>query len=244
MDEPPGKNVAHPGPPAFFAWLVHAFTASGAILAMLALFAVERGEWRLALFWLFVAVVVDGIDGSFARWAMVKEKAARVDGDTLDLVVDYLTYVFVPTLFLWRAGLMPEVLAPWLAAAIQLSSLYLFARKDMKSEDNYFRGFPALWNVVAFYLFALDAGPVAGTVVILFLVVATFAPILFIHPFRVRDFGRWPPILAAAWAIASTALLWFDTAGPARSLCLSLSVASAVILVALGLLRTVRGERP
>jgi len=79
--------------------------------------------------------------------------------------------------------------------------------------------------------------------VILFLVVTTFAPILFIHPFRVRDYGRWPPLLAAAWAIASTALLWFDTAGPARSLCLALSVASAVILVALGLLRTVRGER-
>ena len=243
MDSPADTSPPGGGPPAFFAWLVHAFTASGAILAMLALFAVERGEWRLALFWLFVAVVVDGIDGSFARWARVKEKAARVDGDTLDLVVDYLTYVFVPTLFLWRAGLMPEALAPWLAAAIQLSSLYLFARRDMKSDDNYFRGFPALWNVVAFYLFALGAGPVAGTIVILFLVITTFAPLLFIHPFRVRDYGRWPPLLASIWAIASTALLWFDSPGTARTACLILSVGTALVLVALGLLRTIRGAR-
>ena len=141
------------------AWLVHMFTASGAILALLALLAVEDGEWGLALMWLLVALVVDGVDGSLARWARVSERAARVDGDTLDLVIDYLTYVFVPTLFMWRAGLIPEALAPWLAAGILLSSLYLFARTDMKTEDGYFRGFPALWNLVAFYLFVLQPGP-------------------------------------------------------------------------------------
>ena len=118
----PGK-----APPAVFAWLVHMFTASGAVLALLALNAIEQEQWRLALFWLFVAIVVDGIDGTFARWARTKEQAARVDGDTLDLVVDYLTYVFVPTIFIWRAGLVPEGLALWLAAAIQFSALYLFA---------------------------------------------------------------------------------------------------------------------
>jgi len=236
-------SAAAGGPPAVFAWLVHAFTASGAILALLSLLAIERGAWALSLFWLFVAVVVDGIDGSFARWAQVKEKAGRIDGDTLDLVVDYLTYVFVPTLFIWKAGLMPEVLAPWLAGAIQLSSLYLFARTDMKTQDNYFRGFPALWNVVAFYLYALGAGASPGAAIVVFLVLLTFAPVHVIHPFRVRDYGRWPPLLASAWAIASAALLAVDRSTVAHSICLAVSVGSAVILIAMGLLRTARGPR-
>jgi phosphatidylcholine synthase len=242
MDTPgEPRNERRDGPPAVFAWLVHMFTASGAILALLALLAVEQGAWRLALLWLFVAVVVDGIDGTFARWARVKEKAGRIDGDTLDLVIDYLTYVFVPMLFLWRSGLIPETLAPWLAAGIQFSSLYLFARRDMKTPDNYFRGFPALWNVVAFYLFALGTVPTMGAIVVLFLIVATFAPVHFIHPFRVIDYGRVPPILALAWAIASPALLWLEPGSIARAVCLAVSVGSALILILMGLMRTARG---
>lgn len=239
MDE--RSDARQEGPPALFAWLVHLFTASGAILALLALIAVEQGAWRTALLWLFVAVVVDGIDGTFARWARVKEKAGRIDGDTLDLVIDYLTYVFVPMLFIWRSGLVPEALAPWLAAGIQFSSLYLFARRDMKTPDNYFRGFPALWNVVAFYLFALGTSPAAGAAVVLLLIAATFAPVHFIHPFRVRDFGRLPPVLASAWALASPALLWLEPGSLAHGLCLAVSVASALILVGMGLVRTFRG---
>ena len=230
------------GPPAIFAWLVHMFTGSGAVLALFALIAIDRQEWRLALLWLFVALVVDGIDGSFARWARVKEKAARVDGDTLDLVIDYLTYVFVPTIFIWRAGLVPEALGLVLAAAIQLSSLYVFARTDMKSGDNYFRGFPALWNLVAFYLYVLQAGPVAGGIVVAVLVLLTFAPVHFVHPFRVRDYGRSLPVLATAWLVSSVALLWLAPGTGARTACMILSLASAAVLIGLGLLRTLRGD--
>src|SRR5687767_2605738 len=88
-------------PPAAFAWLVHAFTAGGAVLAWLALLAIEQQRWALTLLWLAIAGIVDGVDGSLARWARVKEQAPRISGDTLDLVIDYLTYVFVPTLFIW-----------------------------------------------------------------------------------------------------------------------------------------------
>jgi phosphatidylcholine synthase len=230
------------GPPAVFAWLVHLFTASGAVLALAALIEVERENWRWALLWLFVAVVVDGIDGSFARWARVKEKAARIDGDTLDLVVDYLTYVFVPALFIWRAGLVPAALAPWLTAAILLSSLYLFARRDMKTDDNYFRGFPSLWNIVAFYLYLVDLGPAAGAAVVVLLVLMTFAPVHFVHPFRVRDYGRALPLITTAWAAATVALIWLAPS-LARTLCLAASLGTAALLLLLGLLRTVRGAR-
>jgi phosphatidylcholine synthase len=238
IDEP----AVRPGPPAIFAWLVHLFTATGAMLALFALLAIEQGNWRLALLWLFVALVVDGIDGTFARWARVKEKAARVDGDTLDLVIDFLTYVFVPMLFVWRAGLIPPGIALWLAAAILFSSLYLFARTDMKTDDGYFRGFPSLWNLVAFYLFALDVAPTIGAVIVVALALLTFAPVHFVHPFRVRDYGSALPLLALVWAASSCGLLWWTEAGSIRTICLSLSLGTAFVLLAMGLLRTIRGR--
>ena len=227
-------------PPAAFAWLVHTFTASGAVLALLALLAIEQQRWALALLWLAIAGIVDGVDGSLARWARVKQQAPRIDGDTLDLVIDYLTYVFVPTLFIWHAGLVPPALAPWMCAAILVSSLYAFARTDMKTDDGYFRGFPALWNLVAFYLFVLQLSPAIGAAVIALLVTMTFAPIHFAHPFRVRDYGVWLPVLALVWITASCALLWPDWDDTVRSALATLSIVSAAILLGLGLLKSIK----
>ena len=228
-------------PPAIAAWLVHAFTASGAVLALLALLAIEQQRWTLALVWLAVSGIVDGIDGSLARWARVKERTPRIDGDTLDLVIDYLTYVFVPALFIWRAGLVPPGLAPWLAAAILISSLYVFARTDMKTGDGYFRGFPALWSVVAFYLYVLQFAPEVGAAVVVALVGMTFAPIHFVHPFRVRDYGVWLPLVAIVWTVATCALLWPEWSAAIRTAIAAVSVASAAILLGMGLLRSLRG---
>src|ERR1700716_1543518 len=149
--------------PVFVAWAIHALTASGAVLAFL---AVEKDRWRLALLWLGAALVVDGIDGPLARWAGGMQRAPAIDGTTLDLVVDYLTYVFVPAILIYHAGLLPSTYAPVAVAAILLSSLYTFARTDMKTPDNFFRGFPALWNVIAFYLFMLQPGQTAGVIVV------------------------------------------------------------------------------
>ena len=225
------------------AWMVHLLTASGAVLALFAVAAIAQGQWRLALFWLLAALAVDGIDGTLARSLRVAQRVPRIHGETLDLVIDYLNYVFVPTLFLWRADLLPAALAPALAAAIQISSLYVFARADMKTEDGYFRGFPALWNLVAFYLFVIQPGAEAGAVAVALLVVLTFMPIHFIHPFRARDYRRWPVPLALVWALSTAMLLWPGWSAQARAVLLSLSLASAAVLVAMGLLRTIRGAR-
>ena len=224
------------------AWAVHAFSASGAVLALLAVLAIDGHRWTEAMLWLFAALVVDGIDGTFARAARVKERAPRVDGDALDLVIDYLNYVFVPTLFILEARLLPEPLAVPLAALIQLSSLYIFARRDMKTEDNYFRGFPALWNVVALYLYAVQVVPVVASAIVAAFVFLTFAPIHFVHPFRVRDYGRWLPVLALVWAVSSLVLL-IDLPASARTALLAVSAASALAIVALGFVRTARGPR-
>ena len=224
------------------AWAVHAFSASGAVLALFAVVAIFDHRWTDALLWLFAALVVDGVDGTLARAAETKKMTPRIDGDALDLIIDYLNYVFVPTLFMIEAELLPDTLAMPLAALIQLSSLYVFARRDMKTEDNYFRAFPALWNVVALYLYAaqVDAGVAAAIVAAL--IVLTFAPIHFVHPFRVRDYGIWLPLLCVLWA-ASTLILLLPLVGAMRSGLLALSSISATAVVTDGLWRSYRGGR-
>ena len=224
------------------AWAVHAFTASGAVLALLALFAIQGHRWTEAMLWLLAALVVDGIDGSLARAARVKTLAPRIDGDVLDLVIDYLNYVFVPTIFLLEARLLPDGLALPLAAAIQISALYVFARRDMKTEDNYFRGFPALWNIVALYLFAAGVGGMTGAAVVAAFVLLSFAPIHVVHPFRVRDYGLWLPALTCIWIGATIGLLLGP--GPElRPVLVALSSGAGLAVVAMGLLRTARGRR-
>jgi phosphatidylcholine synthase len=238
MDDATGPRHA---PSAAWAWLVHAFTASGAVLAFLALLAIDRGQWGLALLWLLVALAVDGVDGSLARMARVKELAPRIDGHTLDLIIDYLNYVFVPAMLIVRAGLVPAGLAPWLAALILVSALYNFTRCDLKTQDNYFRGFPALWNIVAFYLFVARPGEEVGAAAVVLFAAFTFAPIHFVHPFRVTDYGRRLPALALVWAGTTAALLWPGWSEGVRSAWLGASLAAAAALLALGLLRTWRG---
>lgn len=226
------------------AWSVHLFTASGIVLAFLALEATARGEWRLALLWLLAALAVDGIDGTLARHARVKAVVPRIDGEAFDLIVDYLNYVFVPAVFIVRAGLVPPALALPLAAAILLSSVYVFVRRDMKTADNYFRGFPALWNVVALYLFAARPGPEAGAGVVLLFALLSFAPIRFVHPFRVTDWQPWLKLAALAWAVATLALLWPGWSPAAGRAWLAASLALAAFMIALGLVRSLRGPSP
>jgi phosphatidylcholine synthase len=225
------------------AWLVHAFTATSAVFALVALMALWEDDFRMALVWLLCALAVDGIDGTLARAARVKERAPRYDGAALDLIVDYLTYVFVPSLFLWRAGLVPEAFALPLLILIQYSALYHFARSDMKTEDNYFRGFPALWNLVAFYLWVLGASPLVGGIVVALLALSSFTSVTFVHPFRVRDYGAALPALATIWGLTTLALLWPDWSAAVRTALLWTSIGTGLLLIATGLWRAVRGPK-
>ena len=230
------KNV-----PLAALWAIHVLTASGAVVAFFAFLAVERGDFRLALLLLAAALAIDGADGPLARWAGVKERLPRIDGATLDLVIDYLTYVFIPAVLIYRAGLLPQAWAVAGVAAILLSSLYTFARTDMKTDDNFFRGFPAVWNVVAFYLFLLKLPPMAALGIVALFGALTFAPIHFIHPLRVRAYGPLVGGITLAWAAASGALLWTGWSDGAVRVWMALSLAGAAALLAAGLWRTARG---
>ena len=144
--------------------LVHVYTASGAVLALLIVLAAVKGDVAQAL-WLGLAVlVIDGTDGMLARRYAVKDRLPWFDGALLDNIVDYLTYVFAPVVLLLQGGYLPGGVAGTVIAVVPLiASSYQFCRVDAKTEDHFFLGFPSYWNVVAFYAIALDLGPVAVT---------------------------------------------------------------------------------
>jgi len=183
------------------AFAVHLFTASGAVCGLMALMAAVEGNWALMFTWLGAALFVDGIDGTMARRARVVEVLPRWSGETLDLVVDYLTYVLVPAFAVATSGLMPTWMAVPASAAILLTSAMYFADTTMKTEDKYFQGFPAVWNLVVFYFFLVPLNPWVIAAIIAALSVATFLPIKFVHPFRVVRLRLLTIGLLAAWAV-------------------------------------------
>jgi phosphatidylcholine synthase len=170
------------------AFAVHILTALGAGFALMALLEAVRGHWAAMFGWLGVALMVDALDGPLARRLRVGEVLPNWSGDTLDLVVDFTTYVFVPAYAIAASGFLVPHLAPVLGIAVVVSGALYFADQRMKTDDNHFRGFPTLWNVAAFYLFLLRPTPWIGSLMIILLVVATFLPIRVMHPVRVERF--------------------------------------------------------
>jgi phosphatidylcholine synthase len=190
------------------AWLAHAYTASGVVLAFLAARAVIDHDYRTAFFWLGLQIVVDATDGALARALRVKERTPHFDGAKLDDIVDYLTYVFVPALFVWRAILVPDRWTPWVVGAMLLSSAYGFNRTDAKTADHFFTGFPSYWNIVVFYLLVIGLPPMVNGLILLVLAVLVFVPIRYLYPSRTPVL-QWPTnILGVIWAGLLLLMLW------------------------------------
>jgi phosphatidylcholine synthase len=183
------------------AFLVHVFTASGAALALVALMMAVERRWDMMFLCLGVALIIDGVDGTMARRLRVADLLPRWSGDVLDLVVDFLTYVFVPAYAIVTSGLLPGPLALPAGITIVITGAIYFADREMKTADKYFRGFPTLWNAVAFYLFLLKPAPWLAAAVIGGLAVLTFVPFKFLHPFRVARLRVVNIAAVIAWSL-------------------------------------------
>jgi phosphatidylcholine synthase len=176
------------------AFSVHIFTALGAGVALIALLEAVREHWAAMFWWLGVALVIDAVDGPIARRLDVVRVQPNWSGEVLDLVVDFVTYVFVPAYAIAASGLLLPLAAPLLGAGIAVSGALYFADRRMKAEDNHFRGFPGLWNIAAFYLFLLHLPPAWSSLGMAVLIALTFAPFHVIHPVRVVRL-RWLTLL-------------------------------------------------
>jgi phosphatidylcholine synthase len=177
--------------PAISGYALHVMTASGAAAGLLALQAVIDNNIRGALLWLLVCQVLDGLDGPIARKIDVVFHAPRVDGYVLDLIVDYVTCVVVPVALMVRLNMLPAEFQTLIAAMILLLSALWFARTDIETEDHWFNGFPAIWNLAipSFLIFNLTQQQVA--IISVLLAVSQLTNIKFPHLVRVQ---RWRQI--------------------------------------------------
>ncbi len=183
------------------AFSVHIFTALGAGVALIALLEAVREHWAAMFWWFGVALVIDAVDGPIARRLDVVRVQPNWSGEVLDLVVDFVTYVFVPAYAITASGLLLPVAAPLLGVGIAVTGALYFSDRRMKAADNHFRGFPGLWNIAALYLFLLHLPPKWSSLGIAILIVLTFVPFHVLHPIRVVRL-RWLTLsLIGIWTV-------------------------------------------
>lgn len=203
--------------PPVLPWIAHAYTATGAVWALLATAMTFAHNFRAAFIFLAVATFVDSTDGVLARAFRVKERLPNFDGAELDNIIDYLTYVFVPALIVWQADLVPSAFP--ICSAMLLSSAYGFAHAGAKIErgtDHFFTGFPSYWNVVAVYLYVLQLPQLVNAVILVALAILVFVPIRYIYPSRTQTLMMPTLILGATWAALFAWMIFRlpDTSGP------------------------------
>jgi len=197
-----------------FAWLIHLYTALGAVVGLYTILAIEEANYRLAFLLMAITIIIDATDGVLARAAHVKEIIPWFDGALLDNLVDYLNYVTAPCLLALRADLLPGQDALWLAALPLLSSAYGFCQRDAKTTDHFFLGFPSYWNIIFFYLYALKTALWINAFLIIALSILVFVPLRFIYPSRAPRFRYQTNVLGAIWGATILYLIYRLPAPP------------------------------
>jgi phosphatidylcholine synthase len=194
--------------PPILSWIAHLYTASGAVIALLATGVTFAHNFRAAFIYLAAATFVDATDGVLARALKVKERLPHYDGARLDDIVDYLTYVFVPVLIVWQAELVPVAFP--VCAAMLLSSAYGFGQADAKVDtgDHFFTGFPSYWNIAVVYLYVAQLSPTANAVILMVLVVLVFVPIRYVYPSRTATLKVPTLLLGSSWAAIFIWMIW------------------------------------
>jgi phosphatidylcholine synthase len=215
------------GPRHLFA--IHLLTASGAAFALLAVMAVSVGDWNTAFLWLGLAMLGDGVDGPLARRYRVRERLPKWDGAELDNVVDYTTYVFVPAIIIAQGLGLSSAMGALAGIIAALSGALYYGDTRMKQPDNSFRGFPVVWNMAAFVLYAFNPPPALTLLVVILLAVLTFVPVNFVHPVRVVRWRGATLAVTAVWFACGAWLLLTDFQAP-LAVTLALVAASAYLL--------------
>ena len=214
------------------ALFVHLFTATGAVFAMLAMLAAVDGKWDIMFVWLVIAFIVDGIDGPLARKYNVKKYAPQYDGYLLDLIIDYLTYVFIPAFALFKSGLFDKDWTGWVCIiVITFGSVIYFVDTRMKTKDNSFSGFPGCWNMVILVFCALEPNFWIILGIVVALTLSMFLPVEFVHPVRTKRWRLATLPTAFLWTACAGLAAWVDF-DPGPIVLFGLSLSSIYLLLA------------
>ena len=217
------------------AWLVHAYTATGAVLAFIGAWSVIHGYDRAALGAMFMATMVDATDGVLARRARVREVLPEIDGARIDDIVDYMTFVLVPLLLLDGAGGLPPLLAIPVAGVVLMSSMYGFVAPDAKTSDYFFTGFPSYWNIVVLYLLLFNVAPIANVAILLVLSALVFVRIGYVYPSRTPVLMKTTLALGGVWTIMIGAIIWMWPSPPRGLALASLAFPAYYLVLSLAL---------
>ena len=226
----------------FTGWLVHTFTASGACIGLLAMLAIYQTNLTKALWLMGATILIDAVDGMFARRANVKVVVPEIDGVLLDNIVDFFNYTIVPGFFLLVTNLLP---AGWSIIGVMgmtLASAYQFTQIDAKTEDHFFKGFPSYWNIVVFYLFFWQMNPIINLCILVGLSLLSFVPIKFVYPSRMEYLTRngvlklLMMIFTLVWGAATFGLLWLYP--KSNDFLVSICLAYGAIYILISLYRT------
>lgn len=223
-------------------WLVHAFTASGACVGILSLLAVYEGKLMLALWLMSGAIMIDAVDGTFARMVKIKDVVPEIDGALLDNIVDYVNYTIVPCFILLVTEILPPHWRIFCVVAIIFASSYQFTQHEAKTEDHFFKGFPSYWNIAVMYLFFLQMSQLANILILLTLAVMSFVPIKYVYPSRLdyltnNKYLRLSIVfLTCMWGVATTGLLWLYP--QSNSLLVGISMGYMLVYMGISLYRT------
>lgn len=218
---------------------IHVLTATGVLAGFQALLACVDRHWETAFIWLAVATVIDGVDGPLARHFKVKTYLPRFSGERLDLVIDYFTYVIVPALMIYLSGRIPEGWALAAAFIVLMTSLFHFSDEDSKTDDGFFVGFPAIWNVIAFLLFVFPMPSAMGFALIAICGALTFVPLKWVHPIRAQRWRTLTILVLLIWSGAAMLAIWQGL--PATPLIQGVIGACSLYLLACGLARSYSG---
>ena len=200
-------DETHQGLAKLKAILVHVFTASGVVFGFLALLSAINNNFPACIFWLALALVVDGFDGTLARRYRVDVFTPNIDGAVLDNIIDFFTYVIVPVFMIYNFNFLSNTFALPVSFLILLVSCFTFINKDLKTEDYYFTGFPALWNMLVLYLYILESSQLTNLITIIFLCIMTFIPMKFVHPLRVVHLRKTSIMMVLLWCITTVYIL-------------------------------------
>jgi phosphatidylcholine synthase len=212
-------RIVRPERRRWAAWLVHMYTAGGAVLAFAGAWAVVHGYDRVALGAMFLATVVDSTDGALARRVDVKHVLPDIDGARIDDIVDYITFVFLPMLLLEASGGLYWSGLP-VVAVVLLSSMYGFVAPDAKTPDAFFTGFPSYWNIVVLYLLVFRVPPGWNAIILLVLSGLIFVRIGYVYPSRTPALRRLTLTLAAVWAVTLGVMI-VEFPSPPRTLAIA-----------------------
>jgi phosphatidylcholine synthase len=223
-------------------WLVHMFTASGACVGVLSLLAIYEGKDMHALWLMAAAILIDSVDGMFARLVKIQDVVPEIDGALLDNIVDFVNYTIVPCFFLLVTHMLPPYWRILCVIAIVFASSYQFTQNDAKTADHFFKGFPSYWNIAAMYLFFWQMTPTANMVVLMILALLSFIPIKYVYPSRLdyltdNRYMRYGMLfITMLWGAATAGLLWLY---PRTShFLVGISLGYVLIYIAISLYRT------